>query len=69
MLKPGARALTLLLGALIAIVPRAIARDLYTGEKAAHLLSLMGMVLGIAPIVAPITRWRWSRRCSRSWWH
>ena len=38
----------------IAVVPRAIARDLYAGEKAAHVLSLMGVVLGIAPIVAPI---------------
>jgi MFS transporter, DHA1 family, multidrug resistance protein len=50
----GGRLVQGLMMAPIAIVPRAIARDLYAGEKAAHLLSLMGMVLGIAPIVAPI---------------
>ena len=38
----------------IAVVPRAIVRDLYTGDKAAHILSVMGIVLGIAPIVAPL---------------
>ena len=35
-------------------VPRALVRDLLAGDDAAHMLSLMGMVLGIAPIVAPI---------------
>jgi DHA1 family bicyclomycin/chloramphenicol resistance-like MFS transporter len=35
-------------------VPRAIVRDLHSGTQAAHILSLMGVVLGIAPIVAPI---------------
>ncbi|HEX8012747.1 MAG TPA: multidrug effflux MFS transporter [Casimicrobiaceae bacterium] len=40
--------------ATVAVVPRAIVRDLYTGEDAARILSLMGIVLGIAPIVAPI---------------
>jgi MFS transporter, DHA1 family, multidrug resistance protein len=35
-------------------VPRALVRDLYAGDDAAHALSLMGMVLGIAPIIAPI---------------
>ena len=38
----------------IAVVPRAIVRDLYTGDKAAHILSVMSIVLGIAPIVAPL---------------
>ncbi|TMG86410.1 MAG: multidrug effflux MFS transporter [Betaproteobacteria bacterium] len=38
----------------VAVVPRAIVRDLYSGEHAARMLSLMGIVLGIAPIVAPI---------------
>ncbi len=38
----------------VAVVPRAVVRDLYAGDKAAHILSLMGMVLGIAPIVAPV---------------
>ncbi len=38
----------------VAVVPRAVVRDLYSGDKAAHILSLMGMVLGIAPIVAPV---------------
>ena len=37
-----------------AVVPRAIVRDLHSGERAAHMLSLIGMVLGIAPVVAPI---------------
>ena len=38
----------------IAVVPRAVVRDLYSGDKAAHMLSLMGVVLGIAPIAAPL---------------
>jgi DHA1 family bicyclomycin/chloramphenicol resistance-like MFS transporter len=38
----------------IAVVPRAVVRDLHAGDKAAHVLSLMGVVLGIAPIAAPI---------------
>ena len=40
--------------ATVAVVPRAVVRDLYSGTQAAHTLSLMGMVLGIAPILAPI---------------
>jgi len=40
--------------AAVAVVPRAIVRDLYSGDRAAKMLSLMGVVLGIAPIVAPI---------------
>ena len=38
----------------IAVVPRAIVRDLHSGDKAAHMLTLMGVVLGIAPVAAPI---------------
>ena len=38
----------------IAVVPRAVVRDLYSGDKAAHILSLMGVVLGMAPVVAPL---------------
>jgi DHA1 family bicyclomycin/chloramphenicol resistance-like MFS transporter len=58
-----ARSIEVLIGARIAqavgmatvsVVPRAVVRDLYTGEHAAKILSLMGVVLGIAPIVAPI---------------
>src|SRR5437870_7689206 len=40
--------------ATVAVVPRAVVRDLYTGDRAARMLSLMGVVLGIAPIVAPV---------------
>lgn len=40
--------------ATVAVVPRAVVRDLYSGERAARMLSLMGVVLGIAPIIAPI---------------
>jgi DHA1 family bicyclomycin/chloramphenicol resistance-like MFS transporter len=49
-----ARAVQAVAMATVAVVPRAAVRDLYAGTQAAHILSLMGMVLGIAPIVAPI---------------
>jgi len=49
-----ARAVQAIAMATVAVVPRAVVRDLYAGTDAAHMLSLMGMVLGIAPIVAPI---------------
>jgi DHA1 family bicyclomycin/chloramphenicol resistance-like MFS transporter len=49
-----ARAVQAVAMATVAVVPRAVVRDLYAGTQAAHTLSLMGMVLGIAPIVAPI---------------
>ena len=49
-----ARCVQALSVAVCATVPRALVRDLYSGADAAHILSLMGMVLGIAPIVAPI---------------
>jgi len=38
----------------IAVVPRAVVRDLHSGDRAAHMLALMGVVLGIAPVAAPI---------------
>ncbi|HKP65409.1 MAG TPA: multidrug effflux MFS transporter, partial [Casimicrobiaceae bacterium] len=50
----GARLVQAVSMASIAVVPRAVVRDLYSGDKAAHMLSLMGVVLGIAPIVAPL---------------
>jgi len=40
--------------ATVAVVPRAVVRDLHSGEKAAHMLSTMMLVLGIAPVLAPI---------------
>jgi DHA1 family bicyclomycin/chloramphenicol resistance-like MFS transporter len=40
--------------ATVAVVPRAIVRDLHAGDLAAKMLSAMGMVLGVAPIVAPV---------------
>jgi DHA1 family bicyclomycin/chloramphenicol resistance-like MFS transporter len=43
------------LGASAAIVlVRAIVRDLFGGEKAARLLSLMGALMGVVPLLAPI---------------
>src|SRR5579863_476363 len=36
------------------VVSRAVVRDLHTRERAARLLSYMGMVTGVAPIAAPI---------------
>ncbi len=36
------------------VVARSVVRDLHTRERAARLLSYMGMVTGMAPIVAPI---------------
>jgi DHA1 family bicyclomycin/chloramphenicol resistance-like MFS transporter len=35
-------------------VPRAVVRDLFSAERAARVLSLMGIILSIAPIVAPL---------------
>jgi DHA1 family bicyclomycin/chloramphenicol resistance-like MFS transporter len=40
--------------ATVAVVPRAVVRDLHAGERAAHMLSTMMLVLSIAPVVAPI---------------
>ncbi len=50
----GARLVQAVSMATIAVVPRAVVRDLYSGDQAAHILSLMGVVLGIAPVAAPI---------------
>jgi DHA1 family bicyclomycin/chloramphenicol resistance-like MFS transporter len=36
------------------VVARAIVRDLYAGPRAGRELSLMGLIMGIAPIVAPL---------------
>ncbi len=36
------------------VLSRAIVRDLYAGARAARELSLMGMIFGLAPIVAPL---------------
>jgi DHA1 family bicyclomycin/chloramphenicol resistance-like MFS transporter len=49
-----ARAVQAVAVATVAVVPRAVARDLYAGTQAAHMLTLMGMVLGMAPILAPV---------------
>jgi DHA1 family bicyclomycin/chloramphenicol resistance-like MFS transporter len=49
-----ARGVQALSMATIAVVPRAVVRDLYAGDRAARMLSLMGVVLGVAPVVAPI---------------
>ena len=40
--------------ATVAVVPRAVVRDLHAGERAAHMLSTMMLVLGVAPVIAPI---------------
>src|SRR6478752_3902999 len=53
-------------GAAVAVVAMAMVRDLFSGYKAAQLLSRLVLVLGIAPILAPslggallqITSWR-----------
>jgi DHA1 family bicyclomycin/chloramphenicol resistance-like MFS transporter len=40
--------------ATVAVVPRAVVRDIHAGERAAQMLSTMMLVLGIAPVLAPI---------------
>jgi DHA1 family bicyclomycin/chloramphenicol resistance-like MFS transporter len=40
--------------ATVAVVPRAVVRDLHAGERAAQMLSTMMLVLAIAPVLAPI---------------
>ena len=55
-----------LAGAAVAVVTMAIVRDLFSGIKAAQLLSRLILVLGVAPILAPslgsalleVTSWR-----------
>ena len=39
--------------ATVVVVPRAIVRDLFEGDRAAHMLSTMMLVLSAAPIAAP----------------
>jgi DHA1 family bicyclomycin/chloramphenicol resistance-like MFS transporter len=41
-------------GSIGMVISLAIVRDLYTGKKAARLLSLVVLVLGAAPVVAPL---------------
>jgi DHA1 family bicyclomycin/chloramphenicol resistance-like MFS transporter len=48
-----ARTLQGLAGAAVAVVAMAIVRDLFTGVRAAQLLSRLILVLGVAPILAP----------------
>jgi MFS transporter, DHA1 family, multidrug resistance protein len=36
------------------VIARAIVRDLYTGDRAAHMFSTLMMISGLAPIVAPV---------------
>lgn len=37
------------------VVPRAVVRDLHTGNEAARLMSLLMLVMSISPILAPLT--------------
>ena len=60
------RTLQGLAGAAVAVVAMAVVRDLFSGLKAAQLLSRLILVLGVAPILAPslgsalleVTSWR-----------
>jgi DHA1 family bicyclomycin/chloramphenicol resistance-like MFS transporter len=47
------RTLQGLAGAAVAVVAMAVVRDLFTGYRAAQLLSRLILVLGVAPILAP----------------
>ncbi len=38
----------------IMVIPRAVVRDLYTGPQAARLMSLLMLVYGVSPILAPL---------------
>lgn len=40
--------------ATVVVVPRAVIRDLFSGDRAAHALSTMMLVLSAAPVLAPI---------------
>ena len=48
-----ARTLQGVAGAAVAVVAMAVVRDIFTGNRAAQLLSRMFLVLGVAPILAP----------------
>jgi DHA1 family bicyclomycin/chloramphenicol resistance-like MFS transporter len=43
-----------LAGAMAVVVPRAVVRDLRSGAEAVHMLSRLMLVMGVAPIVAPL---------------
>ena len=43
-----------LAGSMAVVVPRAIVRDLHSGAAAVHMLSRLMLVMGVAPIVAPL---------------
>lgn len=43
-----------LAGSMAVVVPRAVIRDLHTGPAAVHMLSRLMLVMGVAPIVAPL---------------
>jgi len=49
-----ARAFQALGGAAAVMLPRAVVRDLYTGERAGQELSRMGAIMSFAPVVAPL---------------
>jgi len=49
-----ARALQAMGGSGAIVVARAIVRDLYAGERAGRELSLMGSIMALAPIIAPL---------------
>lgn len=42
-------------GASVAVIPRAIIRDLHTGTQATRLMSLVILVFSVSPILAPLT--------------
>jgi DHA1 family bicyclomycin/chloramphenicol resistance-like MFS transporter len=43
-----------LAGSMAVVVPRAVVRDLHSGTAAVHMLSRLMLVMGVAPIVAPL---------------
>src|SRR5271154_981927 len=61
------RALSAIGGAAGTVVPRAVVRDLASGQAAAGMMSQLMLVLGVAPILAPslggavlaFASWRW----------
>jgi len=50
----GSRLLQGLAGSMAVVVPRAVVRDLHSGAGAVHMLSRLMLVMGVAPIVAPL---------------
>lgn len=43
-----------LAGSMAVVVPRAVVRDLHSGPAAVHMLSRLMLIMGVAPIVAPL---------------